>query len=277
MLATRTIFSLLSLLPVRGQVVLDRRTMGRAMALAPLVGLALGSITALVVLSFRIFTKTPGAPPGTPAQNLFPAVMGIATLALLTRGLHLDGLADVADGLGAGRERALAAMRDSRLGAFGALALIFVVLIQVGALSLTISEHRGSLSILVASMTGRLAATLACTAGTPPAHPNGLGALVAGSVRPRQAACSVVAVVAVAAVGGLLDVDGGDTGRAVRAVIAVAVGTATGWLLRRYLIGYLGGVTGDVLGSLVEVTAAVTLVFMALDVPYGVKHRLGIL
>ncbi|WP_242606766.1 adenosylcobinamide-GDP ribazoletransferase, partial [Protofrankia symbiont of Coriaria ruscifolia] len=169
MLATRTIFSLLSLLPVRGQIVLDRRTMGRAMALAPLVGLVLGSITALVVLSFRIFTKTPGAPPETPAQNLFPAVMGIATLALLTRGLHLDGLADVADGLGAGRERALAAMRDSRLGAFGALALIFVVLVQVGALSLTISEHRGSLSILVASMTGRLAATLACTAGTPPA------------------------------------------------------------------------------------------------------------
>ncbi len=273
MLATRTVFSLLSLLPVRGQVVLDRRTMGRAMALAPLVGLALGSITALVVLSFRIFTKTPGEP----AQNLFPAVMGIATLALLTRGLHLDGLADVADGLGAGRERALAAMRDSRLGAFGALALIFVVLIQAGALSLTISEHRGSLSILVASMTGRLAATLACTAGTPAAHPNGLGALVAGSVRPRQAACSVLGVIAVAAVAGLLDVDGGDTGRAVRAVVAVAVGTAAGWLLRRYLVGYLGGVTGDVLGSLVEVTTAVTLVFMALDVPYGVKHHLDIL
>uniref|UniRef100_UPI002024E5BA adenosylcobinamide-GDP ribazoletransferase n=2 Tax=unclassified Frankia TaxID=2632575 RepID=UPI002024E5BA len=212
MLATRTVFSLLSLLPVRGRVVLDRRTMGRAMTLAPLVGLVLGAIAAAVVVGFRLFTKLPAAPPGTPAQPLLPAAIGIATLALLTRGLHLDGLADVADGIGAGRERALAAMRDSRLGAFGALALIFAVLVQVAALSLAINEHRGSLSILVASMTGRLAATLACTAGIPAAHPNGLGALVAGSVRPRQAVCSVLAVVVAAAAAGLLDVDGGGPG-----------------------------------------------------------------
>ncbi|AEH10521.1 MULTISPECIES: adenosylcobinamide-GDP ribazoletransferase [Protofrankia] len=277
MLATRTVFSLLSLLPVRGRVALDRPTMGRAMALAPLVGLVLGGIAAVVTAGFQLLTKAPAATPEAPAGHLLPAAIGIAALALLTRGLHLDGLADVADGIGAGRERALAAMRDSRLGAFGALALIFVVLVQVAALSLAIGEHRGSLSILVAAMTGRLAATLACTGGIPAAHPNGLGALVAGSVRPRQAVCSVLAVLTVAAgagllgVDGLLDVDvdggGGSPGQAARAVAAVAVGTAAGWLLRRYLVGYLGGITGDVLGALVEITATVTLVFMALGVP----------
>ncbi|WP_250280199.1 adenosylcobinamide-GDP ribazoletransferase [Frankia sp. Cppng1_Ct_nod] len=270
---TRTIFALLSVLPVRGPRDLDRRTIGRAMAFAPLVGLVLGVITALVVLGFRLFTKVPDPTP----QNLLPAVIGIATLALLTRGLHLDGLADVADGFGAGQDRALTAMRDSRIGAFGALALVFVVLVQVAALSLAISEHRGTVSIVVAAMTGRLAATLACASRAPAAHPDGLGALVAGSVRPRHAVLSVLGVAVVAAVAGRLDIDGGDTSRAVRAVLAVAAGTAAGWLLRRYLIRYLGGITGDVLGALVEVATSVTLVFMSLNVPYGVKHRLGLI
>jgi adenosylcobinamide-GDP ribazoletransferase len=267
----RTAFSLLSVLPVRGPVALDRRTVGRAMAIAPVVGLVLGMITALLVVSVRIITKVPGQP----AQTLFPAVVGIATMTVLTRGLHLDGLADVADGFGAGQARALDAMRDSRLGAFGALALVFTALIQVGALSLTISGHLGSLSIVVAAMTGRLAATLACV--RPPAvHPEGLGALAARSVRPWQGACSGIAVAVVAGVAGRVDIDGGDTGRAVHAVIAVAVGTAAGWLLCRLLVRYLGGVTGDVLGALIEVTATVTLVVMALRLPDGVRIRLGL-
>ncbi len=267
----RTIFSLLSVLPVRGPVAIDRRAMGRAMAIAPLVGLVLGVVTALAVVSMRIVTKTPGQPP----ETLLPAAVGIATLTLLTRGLHLDGLADVADGFGAGRERALAAMRDSRLGAFGTLALVFAVLIQVSALSLTISEHRGTVSIVVAAMTGRLAATLACVRA-PAAHPTGLGALVARSVQPWQAACSVAAVVVVAALAGRFDIDGGDAGRAVRAVTAVAAGTAAGWLLRRFLVRYLGGITGDVLGALIEVTATVTLIFMTLNIPAGPRIHLGL-
>ncbi|WP_322762917.1 adenosylcobinamide-GDP ribazoletransferase [Frankia sp. Cr2] len=258
----RTIFSLLSILPVRGLVALDRRTIGRAMAIAPLVGLTLGVITALTVTILRIFITQPGQP----VETLLPAAVGIATLAGLTRGLHLDGLADVADGFGAGQDRALAAMRDSRLGAFGVLALVFAVLVQVGALSLTISEHRGTVSIVVAAMTGRLAATLACV-HAPAAHPTGLGALVARTVAPWQAACSGAAVVAVAALAGRFDVDGGDAGGALRAVTAVAVGTVAGWLLRRFLVRYLGGITGDVLGALVEVTATVTLVFMTLNIP----------
>jgi adenosylcobinamide-GDP ribazoletransferase len=279
MLAARTAFTLLTVLPVRGPDRpdhLERRVVGRAMALAPLVGLVLGLVVAAVVVGMRVTTGTPGHR----NQSLLSAAVGIAVLALANRGLHLDGLADLADGLGAlparGRERALAVMRESTIGAFGVLAVVFVVVLQITALSAAIAVHRGTISILVAAMTGRLAATLACASGTPAAHQNGLGALVAGSVRSRDAALAFLGVCAVAAVAGRFDYDGGDLGRAVRGVVAVCVGTAVSVALRRYLVRRLGGLTGDVLGGLIELTTTVTLLFMAMTFPTPALHVLGL-
>ena len=276
MLDARTAFTLLTVLPLRGPEHTDRRLAGRAMALAPFVGLALGLLAGSAVFATRIVT----AVPGQRAQTLLPAVVGVTVLALVTRGLHLDGLADLGDGLGAwrarGRDRALEIMRESTIGAFGAIIVLFVVLLQVGALSTTISAHRGTLSILVAAMTSRLAATLACTGAVPPARPDGLGALVAGTVRTRDAALSFLAVCAVAALAGLLDFDGGGPGRALRAVLAVWVGTGVSFLLRRYLLTRFGGITGDILGGLIEITAAATLLVMAMTIPTPVLHTLGL-
>jgi adenosylcobinamide-GDP ribazoletransferase len=275
MRAARTAFTLLTVLPVRGPDRLDRRLAGRAMALAPLVGLVVALVAAAAVFGMRISTGTPGHR----TQTLLPAAVGIALLALATRGLHLDGLADLADGLGArrgrGREQALEVMRESTVGAFGVLAVVFVVILQITALGAAISVHRGTVSLLVATMTGRLAATLACAGSTPPAHPNGLGALVAGTVRTRDAVMSFLAVCAVAALAGRFDVDGGDTGRAVRGVLAVCVGTVVAVALRHYFIRRLGGLTGDVLGGLIELTTMVTLLFMAMTFPTPALHLLG--
>ncbi|MCK9925217.1 adenosylcobinamide-GDP ribazoletransferase [Frankia sp. AgPm24] len=273
--ALRTAFSLLTVAPVRGPGRLDRRVAGRAMALAPLVGLVLGVVAALVVFGLRVSTGMPG----TRTQTLLPAVAGIAVLALATRGLHLDGLADLADGLGArhagGRERALAVMREPTIGAFGVVAVLFVVLLQVTALGAAITVHRGTVSMLVAVMTGRLAVTLACASSAPAAHPNGLGAFVAGSVRARDALVAFVGVCAVAALAGRFDYDGGDLERAARAVIAVCVGAAVSVALRYYFVRRLGGLTGDVLGGLVELTTVVTLLFMAMTYPDWLLHLVG--
>lgn len=273
--AARTAFALLTVLPVRGQVRLDRRVVGRAMALAPLVGLVLGLLAAAVVFALRISTGTPGHR----TQSLLPAAVGIAVLALTSRGLHLDGLADVADGLGArhahGRQRALAVMREPTVGAFGVIAVMFVAIVQITALSAAITVHRGTVSLLVAAMTGRLAATLACTGATPAAHPDGLGALVAGSVRVRTAVLAFLGVCVAAALAGRLDYDGGDAGRAVRGIMAVCVGTLTALALRRYFVRRLGGITGDVLGTLIELTTALTLVFMAMTFPTPALRILG--
>ncbi|CAI7978220.1 Adenosylcobinamide-GDP ribazoletransferase [Frankia sp. Hr75.2] len=274
MIEARAAFTLLTVLPVRGPERLDRTVAGRAMALAPLVGLVLGFVSALLVVTTRIVTKVPHERP----QTMLPAVLGVALLALLTRGLHLDGLADVGDAFGVrgGRERALAVMRESTIGAFGAITVLFVVLVQVSALSVAITAHRGTVSILVAAMAGRLAATLSCVEGIPSARPDGLGALVAGSVRRRDAVLATVGVLVVAGLAGRLDYDGGDTGRAVRAIIAVAVGVAVSTALRRWLVRRFGGITGDTLGATIEITSMVTLLTMASTIPNPVLRSLGL-
>ena len=96
----------------------------------------------------------------------------MASLALLSRGLHLDGLADLADGLGSGQPAAAALdiMRRSDIGPLGTVTLILTLLIQVAALSQAESagHGRGPAALIAAVVTGRLALTWACRRGVPP-------------------------------------------------------------------------------------------------------------
>ncbi|MCK9904637.1 adenosylcobinamide-GDP ribazoletransferase [Parafrankia colletiae] len=274
MIGARAAVTLLTVVPIRGPERLDRTVAGRAMVAAPAVGFALGFVCALAVVAMRIMTK----PPTGGAQTLLPAVVGVALLAGLTRGLHLDGLADVADAVGVrgGRERVLAVMRESTIGAFGAVTVLFVVLVQVSALSTAIAAHRGTVSVLVAAMTSRLAATWSCVEGVPAARPDGLGALVAGTVRRRDAVLATAGVFAVAALAGRFDFHGGDNGRAVRAVVAAAVALGAAFLLRRRLVRRFGGVTGDTLGATIEITTMVSLVTMAMTIPTPALRLVGL-
>jgi adenosylcobinamide-GDP ribazoletransferase len=226
----------------------DRAAAGAAMAFAPAVGLLLGALGGAVLL---VAGDAAGAGP------LTGAVLAVGALALLTRGLHLDGLADLADGLGSGRPRdqALEIMRRSDIGPMGVAALVFAVLAQVTALAHAGATWRGALVLVVAVTAGRLALTWACRTGVPAARPDGMGALVAGTVRPvLPAVLTAVLTVAAAAasVAGLrygLTLAGG-----------VIAGLAAAWLLERHAVRRLGGVTGDVLGALAEVATTVTLV-----------------
>ncbi len=138
------------------------------MSLAPLVGLGLGALAAAVVNLGRH-----GWSP------LLTATLAVALLAIATRGLHLDGLADTADGLGSGRPAAdaLALMRRGDIGPFGVVTLILVLLLQVGA-----TAEAPWWALLVAVPMGRVGLLLACGRGVPAARPDGLGATVAGSV-----------------------------------------------------------------------------------------------
>ncbi len=239
----RLALTTLTVLPVRGPARLDRRTAGTAMALAPLVGLLLGAAAAAVLAGLDAATR--GAP-------LLAAAAATAVLALLTRGLHLDGLADLADGLGsyAGPARAREIMKQPDVGGLGLAAVVLVLLVQVGALLACTEAGRGPLSLVLAVVGGRLAVSLACTPATPAAAPGGLGALVAGTVRPAVPVTLAIVVGVGAAV-----VDGTP-----RPALALAAGLLVGRLLRRHAVRRLEGVTGDVLGALVEVTTLVVLV-----------------
>ena len=253
----RLALTTLTVAPVRGPASLDRRTAGRAMLLAPAVGALLAVVLVPVALGVD---RLPSGPP------LLPAALAVALLALLTRGLHLDGLADLADGLGSYRspEQARAIMKAPDVGALGLAAVVLVLLVQVAALSACLSAGRGGSALLVALVTARVAVAAACRAGVPAASPTGLGALVAGTV-PRWAPALLALVTALAGVLALVLEQGATGPRLAQPVLAVAAGLATAALLQRHAVRRIGGITGDVLGALVEVTTAVVLVVLALE------------
>ncbi len=175
-----------------------RTVAGRAMLLAPVVGAALGLVAAAVL---EVVRSTAGAHRQSGVVDLLGAVLAIAALALLTRGLHLDGLADTADGLGVkgddddARERRLAVMRAPDVGAFGVAAVVLVVLVQAVALTVCVQDERGRAPRSCSRWPlGRLAATWSCLPAIPSARPDGLGATVAGTVPVPRALAVTVAV-----------------------------------------------------------------------------------
>ena len=255
--------TLLTVIPVRspvpGQPGADPvrpATVGAAMAWAPAVGLLLGIIASAVLV---VADHPLGAGPLTAAG------LAVAALALLTRGLHLDGLADLADGLGSGQPapRALDIMRRSDIGPFGIVTLVLTLLLQVAALARAeaAGDGRGPAALIAAVVTGRLALTWACRRGVAAARREGLGALVAGTVRPAIAAAITLAVLA-AAVTVSAVVIGEPLGWTLP--LAVVAGLAAAFVMQRHAVRRLGGVTGDVLGALIETAATVTLVVAAM-------------
>jgi adenosylcobinamide-GDP ribazoletransferase len=256
----------------------DRRVAGLAMTLAPLVGLAtavpLGVMVWLLgygpngadTFVWRWLAPTAVHPP--PA--LVVAVLVVSALALLSRGLHLDGLADTADGLGSGKPAtgALEVMRRGDIGPFGVVTLVLVLALQVAAVAHALTTAGGVVAIVVAVVVSRLALPLACLRGTPSARLDGLGAVVAGTVSPAQLLVS--AWLAVAAVGGcgvlVLLVEGqmvsAPASSLVGTVAAAGVALLAGWLFVRRCVHRFGGVTGDVLGAAVEVTLSVVLLLL---------------
>ena len=149
----RLAVSFLTVFPVSrrdtGQAVPARRTAAAAMAWAPAVGLLLGAIAAVVLDAADRLLDSP----------LLAATLAVATLALLTRGLHLDGLADTADGLGSGKPRAgaLEVMKRSDIGPFGVVTLILTLLAQVCGLAAAQQHGHGPAAVAAAAVTGRLA------------------------------------------------------------------------------------------------------------------------
>ncbi|MCP9954791.1 adenosylcobinamide-GDP ribazoletransferase [Actinomadura madurae] len=227
----------------------DRGTARWAMLLAPAVGLVSGGAAALVLLAGDLLGLS----------ALLAAALAVAATAAVTRALHLDGLADLADGLGSGRPaaEALAIMKRSDIGPFGVVTLLLTLLIQVAALA---SAPQPAVAVLVASVAGRLALPWACRTGVPSARPGGLGALVAGSV-PAGAALAATGAVLVAA--GAAGTAAGGLGGALHGVAAVAAALAAAALVLHRAVRRLDGVTGDVLGALVEVATTAALVTLA--------------
>ncbi|WP_210586951.1 adenosylcobinamide-GDP ribazoletransferase [Streptomyces sp. GESEQ-35] len=249
----RFAFGTLTVLPVK-VTRWDRETARGGMLCAPLAGAVVGGVAAGLGLLLLVL----GAGP------LLAAVATVAVPAVLTRGLHLDGLADTADGLGSGKpaEDALRIMKQSDIGPFGVITLVFVLLAQVAALTEAYDESWtwGAFAALVSATAGRLAMTTAARAGVPAARPEGLGAAVAGVVPVRGAVLVALAVTGAAAGAGAAF---GAYG-VVQAGAAVVLALSAAELLLRHCVRRFGGVTGDVFGGLAETAATTALVVLSL-------------
>ncbi|MFI1988163.1 adenosylcobinamide-GDP ribazoletransferase [Actinoplanes sp. NPDC020271] len=232
----------LTVLPLRAGRV-DRSTAAVAMGVAPMVGAVLGLVLAGVSEGLGAL----GAP------GLVAGGVTVALGALLTRGLHLDGLADTVDALGSYRSgpAALEIMKKPDIGPFGVVALAATVLVQAAAIA-TVPWW----AIVVAWATGRLAISLACRRGVPPARPEGLGAMVASTV-PSPVVLGATLLVAAAAVPAI-------TGRPWQGPVAMIVALGAVLLLLRHCVRRLGGITGDVLGACAEVATTLALVALTL-------------
>lgn len=183
-----------------------------------------------------------------PALPVLPrSAVLLAALALLSGGMHLDGLADCADGLlgGATPEDRLRIMRDSRVGGFGVAAVVSVVLCEFAALAALGGPRLQALVVAVTA--SRSASALALGISTP-ARPDGLGR--AYSV-PHRGIGAAVAVLVAAAAGWLL--------LGVRGVIAVAASLLSAPAVAALARRRVGGMTGDAHGSVAELGLAVAL------------------
>ncbi|MFB7995643.1 adenosylcobinamide-GDP ribazoletransferase [Streptomyces sp. NPDC056002] len=248
----RFAFGTLTVLPVK-VTRWDRETARAGMLCAPVAGLVVGLAAAALGGILTLL----GAGP------LLAAVASVSVPAALTRGLHLDGLADTADGLGSGKpaEDALRIMKQSDIGPFGVLTLVLTLLAQVAALTELYADAwaRGALAAVVSALTARLALTLASRAGVPPARPEGLGAAVAATVPVRGALLAAAVTVCAAGAAGAV---AGSAYGAVRGAAATVLACCAAELLLRHCVRRFGGVTGDVFGGVAETAATAALVVL---------------
>ncbi len=249
----RNALSMFTITPVRWTGELDPDEARATIDWLPLLGVLIGAVAGLPVALIRA---------QAPQAGWIGAVIGIGALAVITRGLHLDGLADTADGL-ASREpaaQALDIMRRSDIGPFGVLTLIFVLGLDISSLAIVGGgDWRPVAALAVAAATGRVAVLQAAHHAVPSARPTGFGALVAGSVSTGMVLAQTAGVLVLGAA--VAYWSGASPWQWV--VIQGLALLVTGGV-RTHVVHRLGGVTGDVFGALLETGVVLTLVGIAL-------------
>lgn len=258
---------LFSVLPVPSFAVIDRVVARRAIGWLPAAGALLGCLSALAALLVWALN----------GSALLSAVVAVLVLAALTGGLHLDGLADTADGLGSRQPagQALSVMRRSDIGPMGVVSIVGVLALDITALaSITTTPWFLGFCVFAGAVVARAALWWATRPSIPPARAEGFGAQFAGVTSVRAAVvwtCGLLLVLSV--------LSGWDVGLGAApglllswnplsmvAVLVAACGALlVGALWARHLVRRLGGLSGDAYGSIIEVAQATMWLGLALS------------
>lgn len=226
------------------------QTSGRSIVFAPIAVVPLALLAAVLGWLGQQLQLAP----------LAVAAVVVGTVALGNRGFHLDGLADVADGLAASydRERSLAVMKTGDVGPAGTATVVLVLVVQIAAAASVLAHVWGPVVVGLAVIVSRGAAMLGCLRGLKPARPDGLAAAVVGTVSPWAAVLSWSSIAALLVVGVfLLDEP------LWRGPVAVVLGLGVVGLLVWRCSKRFEGLVGDVLGASVEVMFAVLLLALS--------------
>lgn len=243
--------SFLTRIPVPSPRDLPPRVAGLSVAFFPAVGLLLGAASAGA--AWLLLDHL-----GFPPHPLWALVL-VGLQALLTGALHLDGLSDVVDGLGGSRgdrTRALEIMKDSRIGAFGAVVLILVLAAKILAMG-EVLKRPGRLALLLAYPVVARFAAVPLVVFVPCARPTGMARAF------HEEARWPAAVAGLLMVGGMLWYQGGST--LVPASWALGSGLAVGL----YLAVRLRGLTGDAYGAAIELAEVAFLLTSAFPLLRG--------
>lgn len=230
----------LTIIPLPFSFKFEEKDQGRSMSFFPLTGLTLGAVLAGIdyILS-RFLAREVGD------------LLLVAALALMTGALHLDGLADVCDGLAArgGKERFLAVMKDSRTGAAGAVGLVLTLLLKYEAL-LHIPPEMKRHALFCFPMLARFA-QVQMTVGASKARNDGLGSSFILGAGWYQLLFAVVTTIAFASI--LLGI------RGLWLFITAYLFT---WVLKAWFHKKLGGITGDIIGFASELNEILCLLII---------------
>lgn len=228
----------LTIFPVARDLSMEPPRLARSMGLFPAVGLVIGLL--LVVINWALAPLVP--------RGVLDTLL-VLIMIVITGGLHLDGMADVIDGLAGSRDResSLRIMKDSRVGAMGAVSLMMILMLKYVCLHNVPSEVKPAALIFMPTAGRWVQVALACFA--PYVRPEGgTGAVFVEHVGGREFLIAGVTLTAAALI--LFNWQG--------VVLLLSLGLAA-MLLLRYFKRRLGGVTGDVLGAATELIEVFTL------------------
>jgi len=242
----RLAFGTLTAIRVPAPARVDRRVAGIAMAIAPLTQLPM--VFALLLWGWAV--RQGPVPAGVAAAATLVA------LTLATRGMHLDGLADTADGLSASydRAKALEVMHRGNIGPSGVAAVVLVLMVDAAGLATLLTTGPGVVLACVSIVASRHLLAWGCSVGVPSARADGLGATVAGTVQRPVVGVGFVLLLGVSALASSWSGSPWWAG-------TVVVGSAMlgGVLVIQRASSRFGGITGDVLGAVIEVSFAAAL------------------